>query len=95
MGFEGSMSADCPDTKMTTEQSDQVYAGNVDFRKNEGWVNKLSPMGQSIVTSKIYEMLLQRENCPTSDASIILAVGTTKEEYNKIKNQCVKHLYEK
>lgn len=94
MGFEGSMPTDCPGSTMTREQSDKVYAGNLDYRKEEGWVNKLSPMGQSIAMSKIFDMILQRGNYLKSDAAIILAIGTTKEEYNKVKKQCLKHLYE-
>jgi hypothetical protein len=93
MGFEGSMPTDCPSETMTTEQSNNVYAGNLDYRKEEGWVSKLSPMGQSIVMTKIFDMLQGKEGCHKSDASIILAIGTTKEEYNKIKKECLEYLY--
>jgi hypothetical protein len=95
MGFEGSMPTDCPGDKMTAEQSDQIYAGNLDFRKDEGWVNKLSPMGHSIVQRKIFDMLQGREGCCQSDAEIIIAVGTTKDEYIKVKQECLKYLYER
>lgn len=94
MGFEGSMPTDCPKERMTSEQSDAVYAGNLDYRDGEGWVNKLSPMGQSTVKSKIFDMLRQREGCHKSDAEIIISVGTTKEEYNKMKQDCLRHIYQ-
>lgn len=94
MGLEGSLPTDCPKETMTTEQSDAVYAGNFDYRNGEGWVNKLSPMGQAMAKTKIFDMLRQREGCHNSDAEIVIALGTTKEEYNKIKQQCLKYLYE-
>lgn len=93
MGFEGSMPTDCPGEGMTNEQSDKVYAGNLDYRLGEGWVNKLSPMGQSMVRSCIFDMLRNREGAHTSDASIIISNGTTKEEYNEVKKECLKYLY--
>ena len=93
MGLEGSMPTDCPGSKMTTEQSDRVYAGNLDFRKDEGWVNKLSPMGKSMIMSKLFGMWQEREGCCTSETEIILQIGTTREEFNKVKKQCVKHIY--
>jgi hypothetical protein len=36
-GAEGSLPTDCPGTKMTTEQSDAVYAGDLDYREGRGW----------------------------------------------------------
>ena len=95
MGLEGSMPTDCPGERMTTEQSDCVYRGNLDYRKEEGWVNKLSPMGHSIVTRKIFDMWNGKENCAKSEAAIILSVGTTKEEFAKVKQQCVQYMYAK
>lgn len=93
MGFEGSMPTDCPGEKMTAEQSDKVYAGNLDYKKAEGWVNKLSPMGKSIVQRKVFDMLLGREGCCQSDVEVILSVGTNKEEYSEVKKECLKYLY--
>lgn len=93
MGFEGSITTDCPGEKMNSELSDKVYAGNLDYRKDEGWVNKLSPMGSNIVRSKIFDMLRNREGSYKSDAEIILAVGTTRDEYNKIKQKCLAYTY--
>jgi len=93
MGFEGSMPTDCPGETMTNEQSDNVYAGNLDYRKNEGWVNKLSPMGRMIAQRKIFDMLNGKEGCLQSDAEIILSLGTSKEEYIDAKKECLKYLY--
>lgn len=94
MGLEGSLPTDCPKETMTTEQSDAVYAGNLDYRNGEGWVNKLSPMGQSMVRRRIFDMLRGKEGCYKSDAEIMIAIGTTKEEYRKVKQECLKYMYE-
>jgi hypothetical protein len=39
--FEGATTTQCPGVKMTNEQRDAVYAGQLDFRNGQ-WVNKAS-----------------------------------------------------
>jgi hypothetical protein len=37
-GFEGTLPTDCPGTRMTQEQSDATYDGNLDYREGRGWI---------------------------------------------------------
>ena len=41
-GLEGSLPTDCPGERMDPVLSDGVYAGEVDYRRREGWVEKMS-----------------------------------------------------
>lgn len=40
-GFEGTLTRVCPGVRMTSQQQDDVYAGNLDYR-DEGWVSEPS-----------------------------------------------------
>ena len=40
--FEGATTTDCPGEKMTAEQNDEVYAGNLDFKDGK-WIAECSP----------------------------------------------------
>jgi hypothetical protein len=44
--YEGALTTDCPGHYVTYEQSDEIYKGKIDFRDNEGWVNKKNPTNQ-------------------------------------------------
>ena len=37
-GFEGSLPTDCPTEKMTQDEQDQIYGGQLDYREGSGWV---------------------------------------------------------
>jgi hypothetical protein len=39
-GAEGSMPTDCPGHRMQAEVSDAVYAGEVDYDRRDGWVQR-------------------------------------------------------
>jgi hypothetical protein len=41
-GGEGSLPTNCPGVRMTKEQEDKVYAGELDYRIREGWVPRPS-----------------------------------------------------
>jgi hypothetical protein len=44
--YEGALTTDCPGYYVTYGQSDEIYKGKIDFRDNEGWVNKKNPTNQ-------------------------------------------------
>ena len=37
-GFEGSMTTDCPGSVVSTFLADEVYRGEIDYRRGHGWV---------------------------------------------------------
>jgi len=37
VGAEGSLPTDCPGVRMTQEQEQNVYAGQLDYRDGKGW----------------------------------------------------------
>lgn len=37
------MPQDCPGRRMTSDEEEAVYAGTLDYRENEGWVNGPAP----------------------------------------------------
>ncbi len=37
-GAEGSLPTDCPGKPMTEDQSDEVYAGRIDYFESRGWI---------------------------------------------------------
>ena len=37
-GFEGSLPTDCPGVRMTEQQEQNIYAGQLDYREGRGWV---------------------------------------------------------
>lgn len=39
-GAEGSLPTDCPGERMSEEQDKAVYAGELDWRRETGWVNE-------------------------------------------------------
>lgn len=41
-GMEGSLTTDCPGSRVTREQDEAVYAGELDYRRGEGWVSASS-----------------------------------------------------
>lgn len=41
-GAEGSLPTDCPGERMTPQQINDVYAGELDWQKGTGWVKKTS-----------------------------------------------------
>lgn len=51
-GAEGSLPTDCPGHRMTAQQMEAVYAAALDFRDDEGWVNKPSETWQPITRTK-------------------------------------------
>lgn len=59
MGLEGSMTTDCSGSNMTREQEVAVYAGHLDFLKETGWTECLSPMGRNRVQSHFYKVRLK------------------------------------
>lgn len=47
-GGEGSLPTDCPGQSMNDILHDDVYAGKVDYRRKEGWVQRPSVMWEGI-----------------------------------------------
>lgn len=47
-GAEGSMPTDCPGYEMPSEVAEAVYAGEVDYSRREGWVQRSSVLGAFI-----------------------------------------------
>lgn len=47
-GGEGSLPTDCPGQRMHDLLNDEVYAGSVDYRRKEGWVQRPSVMWEGI-----------------------------------------------
>lgn len=47
-GAEGSMPSDCPGHRMEPEVQDAVYAGEVDYDRREGWVQRPSGLAAFI-----------------------------------------------
>ena len=37
---EGSLTTDCPGEKVDMDKVDLIYAGELDFREGQGWVNE-------------------------------------------------------
>jgi hypothetical protein len=46
-GAEGSLTTDCPGQRMTVVAERAVYLGELDFRRNQGWVNARARVRQS------------------------------------------------
>jgi hypothetical protein len=44
--FEGSLTTDCPGEKVSGKKGDEIYAGKIDYRDSEGWVNKKNPTNE-------------------------------------------------
>lgn len=88
---EGALTTDCSGEN-SASKSDDIYAGKIDYRKGEGWVNKLNPTNQSWVKGAIFNFLKGKSKY-TNENEIILAFGMTKEEYAEIKSQAVQYLY--
>jgi hypothetical protein len=47
-GLEGSLPTDCPGERMRRVVEDDVYAGELDYRTGEGWVQKMSKMWEEL-----------------------------------------------
>lgn len=56
MGMEGSMTTDCPGRPLTEKETEAIYDGYLDFVKEVGWSNTLSPMGVTRVQSHFYRV---------------------------------------
>lgn len=89
--FEGALTTDCSGEN-STSKSDEIYSGKIDYRKGEGWVNKLNPTNQFWLKGAIFD-LMKGKSKYSHENEIILAFGTTKEEYEEIKSQVVQYLY--
>ena len=42
-GMEGSLTTDCPGERVSYDDGERVYAGTLDYRRGEGWVETSSP----------------------------------------------------
>ncbi|WP_079709801.1 hypothetical protein [Paraliobacillus ryukyuensis] len=94
--FEGGLTTDCSGLNVSFDTSEEIYRGKLDYRENEGWVNKFSPMMQSVIYRSIFDFLhSRRENKFSSEAEIQLRFGATSEEYNEIKSKLLKDMYKK
>lgn len=89
--YEGALTTDCSGENSACK-SEAIYGGKLDYRKGEGWVNKLNPTNQSWIKGAILDFMKGKSKYKHEN-EIILAFGTTKEEYTKIKSQVVKYLY--
>lgn len=91
--LEGSTPTDCPGEPMSADVSDKVYAGGYDFREGEGWVNKLSPMGQSTAYSILWDITSgRREREQKSASEVALYLGVPMSEIKPILNDIHKHV---
>lgn len=94
MGMEGSLPTYCPKQTMTEEQSNAVYRGNLDYRKEDGWVNELSPMGRSMLLSKTYDQLRGRERQLTN-AELAMALGISMKQLKDAQRPILQRFYKK
>lgn len=89
--YEGGLTTDCSG-KSSSHKSDMTYGGKLDYRKEEGWVNKLNPTNQSWMKGQIFSFLKGKSKYEHEN-EIILAFGTSKEEYEKVKGETLRYLY--
>lgn len=89
--YEGALTTDCSGEN-SVSKSDDIYSGKIDYRKDEGWVNKLNPTNQSWLKGAIFDFMKGKSKY-SHENEIILAFGITKEEYAEIKSQVIKYLY--
>lgn len=90
--YEGALTTDCSGENSASKAED-IYSGKIDYRKGEGWVNKLNPTNQAWLKGEIIDFINGRSEYKHEN-EIILAFGTTKEEYAEIKSQVIQYLYE-
>jgi len=64
-GMEGSLPTDCPGVKMTQEQQDQVYAGQIDYREERGWVK---PDGNGTSMGDMDIRITNNKKCLTNNS---------------------------
>lgn len=89
--YEGGLTTDCSGEN-SADKSDEIYAGKLDYRNNEGWVSKLNPTNKSWLIGQIFSFLKGKSKYKHEN-EIILAFGTTKEEYAEIKSEAIRHLH--
>ena len=45
--YEGSLTTDCSGVRISMDVGEQVFMGKLDYREDEGWVNKQNPTNQN------------------------------------------------
>ena len=60
-GMEGSTPTHCPGVPMTEQQSDDVYAGKLDYRDDRGGWCEPDGTGRSMGDTRIYYQKLKEE----------------------------------
>lgn len=91
--YEGGLTTDCSGEKVTMAVEDDVYAGKLDYRDSEGWVNKLNPTNQSWLRGRIREMLAGKEGAAKHKNELMLRFGIDKDQYREVEKQVLKESY--
>lgn len=89
--YEGSLTTDCPGESVPYDVSEKVYKEKLDYRENEGWVNKFSPHKYSCLRTKV--LAFQRGTSEfKTEAELMIAFGATKDEFKEVKKEIVSYL---
>lgn len=89
--YEGALTTDCSGEN-SASKSEEIYSGKIDYRKGEGWVNKLNPTNQAWLKGKIIDFINGRSEYKHEN-EIILSFGVSKDDYNKYKSEVLKYMF--
>jgi len=89
--YEGGLTTDCSGED-SSRKSRSIYNGKLDYRENEGWVNKLNPTNRSWLKTQIINFLKGKSKFK-GENEIMLSFGVTEEEYDEIKKEVIDYLY--
>lgn len=89
--YEGALTTDCSGEN-SASKSEEIYSGKIDYRKGEGWVNKLNPTNQAWLKGEIIDFINGRSEYKHEN-EIILSFGVSKDDYNKYKSEVLKYMY--
>lgn len=91
--YEGGLTTDCSG-EMSSHVSEEVYNGELDYRSEEGWVEKLNPTNQSWVASAILNTKKGNSKTSRSKDEIMSRFPVSEEEYYAIEKKVDEYLSE-